>query len=269
MKNCLFSILLIAFIQLNAQNDSAYKSIPIPILNSKLALDNLGNSYVFNTTNIIKYSPDGDSIGTYSNNRLGNINYIDVSNPYKILVFYSDYSNIVFLDNFLSMIDRPLEISQLGFDAVTLACSSQDNGMWFFNRLTQVLVKVDKDLNITNQSLNLSQYFGKRIEPSYLIEQNSTLLLQIPNEYVLTFDQFGTIDTKKEIKTDKKIQYINKNIIYQEGDSLLQISNISNNIISIALPLKNADYAKISKERLAIIKNNTLYLYHFKGNKND
>lgn len=269
MKNLIVFILLFASMCIKAQNDTALKSIKIPINHAELALDNLGNSYVFNTNNIIKYSPNGDSIGTYSNNRLGDINYIDVSNPYKVLVFYSDYSNIVFLDNFLSMIDQPLEISQLGYDAVTLACSSQDNGMWFFNRLTQVLIKVDKELNTVNQSLNLSQYFGKRIDPSYLIEQNSTLLLQIPNEFILTFDQFGTIDTKKEIKTDKKIQYINKNIIYQEGDSLLQISNISNNKISIALPIKNADYAKISKERLALIKNNTLYLYHYKGNKND
>ena len=83
-----------------AQENRHITTIDLPIKNCRLAADNLGNGYVYDLNTIIKYSPNGDSIGTYSNNRLGNITSIDVTNPYKILVFYADYSIIVFLDNF-------------------------------------------------------------------------------------------------------------------------------------------------------------------------
>lgn len=250
-----------------AQENRLITTIDLPIKNCRLATDNLGNGYVYDLNTIIKYNPNGDSIGTYSNNRLGNITSVDVSNPYKILVFYADYSIIVFLDNFLTAMESPIALDRLGYDAVTLACSSQENGLWLFDRLQQKLIKLGKDLSVTNKSINLSQWVGSQVNPKSLIEQNSIVAIHLSDKSVIIFDQFATFDKVLSIKTSSDLQIINQNIIYQTKDTLFQYSPKQPEASPMTLPIANSKTAKISKDRLLLLKNEKLYIYHYLPNK--
>ncbi|UPT66170.1 MAG: hypothetical protein M0D57_17035 [Sphingobacteriales bacterium JAD_PAG50586_3] len=64
---------------------------------TKLYVDKLDNVYVINDNEIFKYKPDGKLFNRYSNKSLGKVTMIDVSNPLKILLFYKDFSRIVYL----------------------------------------------------------------------------------------------------------------------------------------------------------------------------
>jgi hypothetical protein len=267
MKNTVFILFFLLGLTVSGQVNKLIATVQLPIKNARLAADNLGNSYIFDFNTIIKYNPEGDSIGTYSNNRLGNISSIDVTNPYKILVFYSDYSVIVFLDNFLTAMETPIALDRLGYDGVTLACSSQENGLWLFDRLQQKLIKLGKDLTVTNKSINLSQWIGNQINPKTLIEQNSTVALHLSNESVIIFDQFATFDKVLSIKTTNEIQVINQNIIFQTNDTLFQYSPKQLVASPMILPLEKTKSAKISKDRLLLLKNEKLYIYHYLPNK--
>jgi len=267
MKNTVFILFFLLGLTVSGQVNKLIATVQLPIKNARLAADNLGNSYIFDFNTIIKYNPEGDSIGTYSNNRLGNISSIDVTNPYKILVFYSDYSVIIFLDNFLTAMETPIALDRLGYDGVTLACSSQENGLWLFDRLQQKLIKLGKDLTVTNKSINLSQWTGNQINPKTLIEQNSTVALHLSNESVIIFDQFATFDKVLSIKTTNEIQVINQNIIFQTNDTLFQYSPKQLVASPMILPLEKTKSAKISKDRLLLLKNEKLYIYHYLPNK--
>lgn len=94
----------------------------------------------------------------------------------------------------MSLMEEPLSLDQLGFDQVTLACSSQENGLWLFDRLKQTVIKLNRDLSPSNKSINLSQLTGKQSSPTYMLEQNSNLLLQTNKDGILQFDQFGTFE---------------------------------------------------------------------------
>src|SRR5687768_7815077 len=61
--------------------------------------DNLSNLYLINGEEIIKYSPTGKQLLKYSNKRFGNITTIDATNALKILLYYKDFQQLVFLDN--------------------------------------------------------------------------------------------------------------------------------------------------------------------------
>lgn len=244
------------------------KTIPVH-KSKKLITDDLGNSYVYSDLNIIKYNSVGDSIGLYSNNRLGAISSVDVTNPYKIMVFYADYANIIFLDNFMSLMEEPLALDQLGFDQVTLACSSQENGLWIFDRLKQTVIKLNRDLSQSNKSINLSQLTGKQSVPTLMLEQNSNLLLQTNNNGILQFDQFGTFEKKLSINTASPIQVINKQVMYFENDTIYQYNPRFVELAHIALPIKNAKDARISKDRLIILTDNNLYIYNYKSPKSE
>ncbi|MDB9775661.1 hypothetical protein OAB47_05460 [Vicingaceae bacterium] len=237
--------------------------------NKQLTTDNLGNSYVYSDLNIIKYNSEGDSIGLYSNNRLGAISSVDVTNPYKIMVFYADYANIIFLDNFMSLMEEPLALDQLGFDQVTLACSSQENGLWIFDRLKQTIIKLNRDLTQSNKSINLSQLTGKQIIPTLMLEQNSNLFLQTINNDILQFDQFGTFEKKISVSTTSPIQIINQQVMFFENDTIFQYNPKFTKLAYIQAPSIGAKTARISKDRLIILTENRLLIYDYKTPKRD
>ena len=74
---------------------------------------------------------------------------IDVSNPMKILAFYKDYNKILFLDNMLAPSASSIDLSAIGFDQVTLTCSSHDNGIWVLNSLNFEIVRMEPTLKIS------------------------------------------------------------------------------------------------------------------------
>ncbi len=264
----IISILLLLITETCIGQANLIKAIPV-IKNAHLTTDNLGNSYIYNDINLIKYNSVGDSIGTYSNNRLGSISSVDVTNPYKILVFYADYSSIIYLDNFMSLMEEPLSLDQLGFDQVTLACSSQENGLWLFDRLKQTVIKLNRDLSPSNKSINLSQLTGKQSSPTYMLEQNSNLLLQTNKDGILQFDQFGTFEKKITINTTSTIQVINKQVMYFENDTLFQYNPKFTQLAHINLPISNAVNARIAKDRLVILTKDDLYIYQFSNPKSE
>ena len=71
---------------------------------NSLTTDQFGYYYEISDTQIKKYTEKGEVYRTYSNNVLGVIAHVDVSNPYKILVYFRDFTKILILDNFLSLI---------------------------------------------------------------------------------------------------------------------------------------------------------------------
>src|SRR5262245_4618818 len=61
----------------------------IPISATFLSSDKLGNGYVVNDKNeLLKISPKGDTLYTYTNKSLGRISLVGTNNPLKILVYY-------------------------------------------------------------------------------------------------------------------------------------------------------------------------------------
>lgn len=54
------------------------------------------------------YNKDGDSLRAFNSRRYGNISFLDCTDPYKILAFFSDYNVTLILDNFLSENGPPM-----------------------------------------------------------------------------------------------------------------------------------------------------------------
>src|SRR5690606_30517568 len=68
-----------------------------------IEIDPLGNLYITTATNdIIKYDSKGKLLATVNYKVLGNISWIDASNPFEIYVFYRDQNKLIILDNLLN-----------------------------------------------------------------------------------------------------------------------------------------------------------------------
>lgn len=138
------------------------------------------------------YNKDGDSLRAFNSKRYGNVSQLDCTDPYKILAFFKDYNVTLILDNFLSENGPPMDMQELGFDQASLVCLSQEKGFWVFDLLAQRVKRLDKNYRITHETVNLIQWFGKRLNPNYMIQYNNRLYLNDKSSGIYVFDHFGT-----------------------------------------------------------------------------
>ena len=106
--------------------------------------DPMGNVYIIKNNHLVKFVQDYTQAAEYTNLFLGNIHSIDVSDPLRILIYYKDHNQVVWVDNFLSEIRSPVWLDNLGVDQAQLVCSSNQGGFWIFNGLNNQLQYFDE-----------------------------------------------------------------------------------------------------------------------------
>jgi hypothetical protein len=197
MKLCLiFFCLSLLPLSTHAQDDALQQKWKerwsIPAKGNAVEVDNLGDVYVLDNQDIIKYKHGGQLYRLYSNKSLGNIGSIDVSNPLKTLVFYRDLSRLVFIDNTLSEQKENVYLERIEREFASLACTSNDeNGFWLFDPVGFSLTRYNQKMNVKAEVLNINQLTGKTINPVWMLERGNHLYLVDAKNGILLFDIFG------------------------------------------------------------------------------
>src|SRR4026208_887268 len=79
-----------------------------------LTSDYLQNAYVITSQNsLVKIDSVGNILFTYNQNRFGQLEFADATNPLKLVLSYPDYQTVVMLDNTLSEVGT-ISLKQLG-----------------------------------------------------------------------------------------------------------------------------------------------------------
>jgi len=215
-----------------------------------ISTDKLGNLYAVANEEIFKFDAQGVLLQKNSLKSFGNLFSIDVSNPMKILAFYKDYNKILFLDNMLAPSGGSIDLSAIGFDQVTLTCSSHDNGMWVFNSLNFEIVRMEPSLKISHQSGNIAQLTGNAIKPTALFETNNKVYLCDTIAGVLVFDVFGTYIKTIPIKSIVDLQ-VENNILYfidKKGFGSFSMDLLQQN--EMVLPQNDIKQIRLQKNRV-------------------
>jgi hypothetical protein len=192
----------------------------LPLNSGAFTTDNIQNTYIYSGSTIKKYDPQGKLLFRYDDKSYGNITYIDVTDPLKIMVFYKDFPEIIFLDNTLSLNGSPISPNDMGFPLTTLACISHDNGAWLYDAQGIQLVRFDLNLTVTEKTGNLVQTIGMNLNPDYMTEYNSYLYLNDSAQGILVFDQFGTYYKTIPIKGLKTFQIRGDDMFYLLGNTV-------------------------------------------------
>lgn len=154
-------------------------------------VDVLGNLYVVREAELIKYNSELRKEATFANLSLGEISSIDVSDAMNLLVFYEDFSKVLFLDNTLSLKKSAIDLSELGFPDASLACLSYNNAFWIFDPVNQELVRITQFLEIGERTGNLNQIIHTEIEPDQIFESGNNVYIKDRKEGVFIFDRYG------------------------------------------------------------------------------
>lgn len=182
------------------------------------AIDNLGNALLIRNNEIVKYLASGKYFTRYSNLQLGNVTSVDVMNPLKILVYYRDYQQIVFLDDQLSVNSDNISLELLGYQQTDLVCASMNNSFWIYDKQNNELIRFDENSNKISQTGNLKQVLRSDISPNFMLEHNGYLYVNSPNIGIYVFDIFAAFSRIVSIKNLKNFQ-VNGNVLYYKTDS--------------------------------------------------
>jgi hypothetical protein len=215
-----------------------------------ISTDRLGNLYLGKSNFLWMYNKNGDSLYAFNSKRYGEISSIDCSDPYKVLVFFRNYGFILFLDNYLSENGAPLDLQELGFDQVTQACLSRENGLWVFDQIRQRVYHLNNNFKITHESVNFMQWFGKRMSPTFMIENNNQLFVNIPEEGIFVFDHYGTYLKTIPLKNLNDPQVIDGNINFVENNQFCQYQRQKMEKVCSTFDLDTLTQARIEKGRL-------------------
>jgi hypothetical protein len=266
-KSLLFFLLLIAGChchKISAQQYGWTSLWSIPVEGLNFTTDNLGNAYVISGDMIKKYKEDGSFYRVYSNKRLGNISSVDVMNPLKIVLFYKDFSRIVFLDNTVTENGNALLLEDRDLELASLACASFDNGIWVYDPVRFLLVRFNQQLQETVRITNLNQILGYAPEPDFMNEYESILYINDPSRGILRFDIFGTYLSTIPIKKLTKFQVSDKQLFYsnQQG-SLIAYGLKTLRSDTLKLPLEKHGELRWWRDRMFLIANDSLKAYQY------
>ncbi|MBA3664944.1 MAG: hypothetical protein H0W61_12150 [Bacteroidetes bacterium] len=179
--------------------------------------DNIGNIYTVKEDELIKYLPSGKFFARYSNLKFGTITSVDATNALKLVLYYRDFQQIVFLDNQLSLNSEPVSLEKMGYEQTDLVCASANNGFWIYNKQNNELIRFNEASKKIAATGNLKQVLQADLSPNYMLEHNGYLFLNSPETGLYVFDMFGAFSKIISLKDLKQFQ-VSDDVIYFKKD---------------------------------------------------
>lgn len=180
--------MVIVFVTLWAMQLPVYGQVAIKGNFDNFFIDALGNFYSVAKNTIIKYDKEGQETARYTDFINGNISWIDVSNPLKIMVYFRQFDQVIFLDKYLSESSDLIELTEHGVISSELAATSYDNGIWVYDHSAVQLIRLDENLNISHQSG--PAMFNPADKYRFLHQSGQWVLLALGRQ-VMIFDRFA------------------------------------------------------------------------------
>ena len=247
-----------------AQTPDWEKLWQIAIKGKVLNTDNLGNAYVTDNDMLTKYRDNGSFYRVYSNKKLGRISFADVGNPLKIVLFYQDFSRIIFVDNTLTENGNPLQLEDRELELASLVCTSFDNGLWIYDPVRFMLVRFNQQLQETVKITNLNQILGYAPDPVFMTEQESMLYINDPAHGILRFDIFGTYLSTLPLKGLDDFQVQDNTVFFSNEKGKLMAYGLKNfQTDTLLLPANNYIHLKWWKDRVYLLAQDSLSVYRY------
>jgi hypothetical protein len=250
------------FIPTTKDDYKLIKRIPFP-QPAFLTTDNLGNAFLVVENQLLQYDAEGMPKANYSRSNLGNLYFVDASNPMKVLLFYPDYAKIIILDSKLSM-QSEIDLRFIHIDQPLAICNSGENAFWVYDRSDNQLKKVDNNLQVIHQSGDLTQITGNQIQPSMMCEFNGYVYVNNPNTGLLVFDRYGTYYKTIPIEGLNYFQVFDNDILYVKNNHFYRYDSKTFSEKEILIPKADSiRSARIEQHKLYLLTSDTMFFYYF------
>ncbi len=248
-----------------AQNDSSFsltRTMQADV--ADFTVDNVGNVYLLTKNNLLKkFDQNGDSVTVFNAvTRFGDISYIDVSNPLKILLYYKDFATIVEVDRFLNILNT-IDLRSLGIFQVKAIGLAYDNNLWIYDELDAKLKRIGDDGTLIDQTTDFRQLFDTIPDPSLITDQGGLVYLYDVAKGVYVFDHYGTLKSHVQLNGWRDFTVIDKNLVGRNDRYFLkyQLGKITIQQEPLRDAYLNASKIKITQSAIYVLKKNMLEIY--------
>lgn len=233
------------------------ESITISQQAKYVTTDKLGQIYLVNAEDeLIKYNTEGKELFKYFDRTLGEITYIDATNPFQIAIFFEDFQTVVWLDRTLNPMSI-INLSNFGFFQINTLAVSNDGNLWIYDNATFQLKKIDNQGNIIVESTELNNLVAD-LNPNFLIEKNNRIYLNNPENGILVFDNFGQYLQTIPITNLTTFQIINNQLYYQKDTTFygFHFQTLDNQIMDLPFNINKNETILIQKNHWFQVKEN-------------
>lgn len=223
-------VILLSFVFVQGQSIET-KLVAQTELNAEqfLGADELGS--LFFIQNQVFYKKSQNRMFSFSNVDLGEISQVDVTNPFKILLFYKDFNSVIILDNNLNELSERIDFTQETlFNNVLFVSNSSANNIWLYAD--------DNKLHLYNYQL-LSEEVQTQATTFYqsdflalnLVSTFKNVWIQSEKE-VLQFNEYGNFVQSYDLNGAEMIFPFQKGLVtYSKGIYKYQTKDSSNSIV--------------------------------------
>ena len=159
-------------------------------------LDPAGKAYfLLDDDRLITANPLGANTYAWYDSSLGSPDYVDVTNPFQILVYYREYGQVVVLDRTLSELDRIDLFANPAIEQPGVIARSYAGGIWVFDNWNYRLLRIDDRGEVDQQTNNLRLQLREPGEPGGLFVSRNNVMLYFPEVGRLAvFTNFGQFE---------------------------------------------------------------------------
>ena len=269
MVNKLIAILfLLCCTAATAQTDSSFQFVKT--INGDIVsftVDNLDYIYLMGSTNQIKkLNANGDSVAVFNNVRkFGQASLIDVSNPLKVLLYYSDFATIVVLDRMLN-VRNTIDLRKQNILQVRAIGQSYDNKIWLYDEVENKLKKIDEDGKLLWETPDFRQLFGDVLMPQKIFDQDQYVYLYDSARAVFVFDYYGALKNKIPISGWQNFKVAGKYIFGSKNNKLFRYNTRTLKVDEWKMPdeLYQSQAFNFSATRLYALKKDSIEIYSFR-----
>ncbi len=224
--------------------------------------DHLNNAYIVKGTNtLIKYDKNGKRKAEFSNNKYGKLEYVDASNPLRLLLFFPDFSTVISLDNNLSQIGK-YDLRKMGIDRISAIALANDNNVWVYDHMNYRLKKVSKNLSLKAESDPFTILFKENVVPTYMLERNNMVYLNDPQHGIYVFDNYASYHKRIPVTGIENFQILNNKLVYCQKGSMFKYDLQTFETDTIQIPgIDSVRDARLERNRLFLRRKNGLALY--------
>ncbi|HRW62887.1 MAG TPA: hypothetical protein P5132_05335 [Bacteroidales bacterium] len=228
-----------------------------------ITTDGFNKLYMVSNNTLLQFDLENHTQKFFTHSITGRISGIDATDPFRILVFYKDFNQVLFLDKNLAPIVSPIFLNQLGFNHVVSVCQSVNGGFWGFDQSLQQLFYVDKSLNQSKKSSSLYDIIDQKSDLGqvYIAEKNDYIYLSIPEQGIFLFDNYGTYIKMFPVKEISYFQIIDDKIFYSHNNKLMYYNTADFEQGEMELPIKVFDRVLISNKRIVVTTEDKVIIF--------
>jgi hypothetical protein len=172
-------------------------------------LDPVGRAYyLLADDRLVTANPLGGNTYSYYDSSLGSPDYVDVTNPFQILIYYREYGKVIVLDRTLNELDRIDLFAKRSIQQPGAIARSYDNGIWVFDNWNYRLLRLDDRGEVDQQTNDLRLELGNPGEPADIFVGRATVMLHFPEESRLAvFTNYGEFQGWVSLPEESRISW--------------------------------------------------------------